>query len=147
MKKSLVLTCALLALCLLFAGCRDFTKDRNKTKGITGNYQAEVLGLRMENKDTDQPLMYVKFAFTNNSSAPISLDKALDPTAYQDDMILTPIKEEQLTAADEAPIEPGSTHEIEVIYALHDAQNKQIRIDITNHETGEKVSRIMELLL
>lgn len=144
MKKTLNFILVLAMLLLSLCSCLETNNTENQGSGSAssnssssnlGDYNVVIESCRLANDYAGEPIVIVKYKFTNNNDEPSSFMWSLDVSAYQDGIGLN----ECLVADDSAnysgdnqykEIKKGATLYVEVAYELNDTTT-DVEVEVT----------------
>lgn len=117
-----------------------------------GDYEVEILSYRLSKTILDyEPVVIVKYKFTNNSDEAISFSSALDDNVYQNDIGLNAT----YMVVDSAnydydnkskKLKPGASLEVEVAYELNDTTTPiVVEVSRTLGGSGKKVTKTFNI--
>lgn len=132
MKKSILTIIIIAAVSLIFCGCTQPSETWR-----LGDYKGEYIGFRLEDEDSENPIIVIRFEFTNYSDSPASFEKSLSPALYQNGSELVRLEDDINAAAIE--IAPNETHSMDLRFYLL-SKNELVEITITNPVTGQTYS-------
>ncbi len=159
MKKIISLFLALLAVACLFCACDgggtsdqgDGDASAGGASSALGDYNVVIESSRLAEDYAGNPVIIVKYTFTNNSDEPTAFSWALDACAYQDGIGLT----ESYVLSDSAQynsddqikeIKKGATLAVEVAYELNDtATDVEIEVSELISWSDKKITKVFHI--
>jgi len=132
--------CLIIAICALTSCVEDGTPDNDSdasAKSNLGDYNIKIASCRFSEDFEGEPVVIVKYTFTNNSEENASFLWSVDANAFQDGIEL----EESYFLDDSAnfssdnqdkEIKPGAKINVEVAYLLLNTEN-EIEIEVSEY--------------
>ena len=112
----------------------SLSDSAEKTENNAGKFNAVPVSCRIGKNYADDPVVIVKYAFTNNSDSPASFIWSVDSKVFQNGIELTAeyFMDDVDAALENAEIKPGVTLELEKAYQLRDT-TAQLEISIAEY--------------
>lgn len=145
MKKASIISTVILVICIMactIGGCSNKIERSNNGKGNIGDFYLEIEDYVVDTDLEGNPVLAIKYSFTNNSDEAASFYWVADDFVYQNGIALDRIYSDENV---DTNIQPNVSIDIIMGYELMDDSDVDVELTDTLGEYDDKITKTLKI--